>query len=209
MSIGSKKSAAFSYTIVYLQRGTLPLLKVIPVWFQFEKVPADFFANLCVLCGFFRGRLVGALIGFGREGDAGDLLALAKAHNDHTLRRAPEPLDVAHRHPDHGAAGRDQDQLLAFLHGGRAGELAAGFRQLDGLDPEPAPALDRVVRDARPLAVSLVGDDEDVELLARDRGRDHLVALAETHALHAGRRAPHRPRLVLSEPDRLPLPRDE
>src|SRR2546430_6005273 len=159
MSIGSKKSAAFSYTIVYLQRGTLPLLKVIHVWFQFEKGPADFFANLCVLCGFFRGRLVGALvIAFRREGDAGTLLALAKAHDDHTLRRAPEPLDVAHRHPDDRATVRDQDQLLAFLHGSRAGELAAGLRQLDGLDPEPAPALDRVVRDARPLAVSLVGD---------------------------------------------------
>src|SRR5437763_16072232 len=41
----------------------------------------------------------------------GDGLALAQAHDDHTLRGAAEPLDVLDGDLDHGADGRAQQSM--------------------------------------------------------------------------------------------------
>src|SRR4029077_6384196 len=80
--------------------------------------------------------------------------------------------------------------------------------QLDRLHPEAATALAWVLADRGSLAVSLLGDDEQVVVVAGDVDLDHLVVLAEAHALDAGGRAAHRARALLGEADRLAAARD-
>src|SRR5690348_16943708 len=61
-------------------------------------------------------------------------LVFTESHHDHALRRAAEPLDLLDRHPDDGAARRDQHHLVAVADDPRTGEMAARLGQLHGLD---------------------------------------------------------------------------
>src|SRR5438270_8556236 len=136
------------------------------------------------------------------------LIVALEAHHDHALRRAPRPLDVVDRHPDHRPAGRDQHHLVPVADDACSGELALRLRQLNRLDTEAAAALAWVVGESRALAVAVLGHDENVALVDADNvGGDHLVALPEAHPLDPAGVAAHRPRVVLAEADRLPLAR--
>src|SRR5262249_34493603 len=136
------------------------------------------------------------------------LVVAAEPHHDHALRRAAKALHVLDRHPDHGACGGDDHHLVAVAHHARADEVAALPGELHGLDAYAAAALDRVLGDARPLAVAVLGHDEEIRVVLGDVDRDHLVALAELHAGDARRVATHRTDVGLVEPDRLSLGRD-
>src|SRR5437764_14784966 len=172
MSIGSKKSAALSYMPPPRTNDSTRLESYIPLSRAWE----GFCANLSLFLGFFLRCFDfvdrAFLVGVRRESEARDLLVTSETHNDHALRRTPEPLDLRDPHPDDRAAVRDQHQLRALVHSPRAGKLPTRLRELHGLDAEAAAALDRVVGDASPLAVALVGHDQDVVIFARDRGRD-------------------------------------
>ena len=109
------------------------------------------------------------------RGERRDRLVAAEPHHDHALRRAAEALDVLDRHADHGAAGRDEHHLVAVADDAGAGEGALRLGELDRLHAHAAAALDRVVGDARALAVAVLGDDEQVGVVLRDVDRDHLV----------------------------------
>src|SRR4051812_8423086 len=54
--------------------------------------------------------LVLSRLDYGRE--AGNVLALAQPHHDHTLGRTARALDVVDRHPDHRAAVGDEHDLV-------------------------------------------------------------------------------------------------
>src|SRR5438046_7961401 len=75
-------------------------------------------AASCLSALVGRRRLVGDLAGdlvtrLDDWSERRDTLAIARAHHDHAVRRAAEPLHLGHRHPDHRAAGRDQHHLVA------------------------------------------------------------------------------------------------
>ena len=142
----------------------------------------------------------------GRE--ARDLLALTEPHHDHALRRAARALDPVGRHPDHGAAVRDEHHLVAVAHDAGAGEPSLRLDQLDGLDAHRAATLDRVLGDARALAPAVLGHDEEVGVVGGDVDLDHLVVSAELHPGDAGGRSAHRANVLLREPHRLPETRD-
>src|SRR6266516_1144174 len=131
----------------------------------------------------------------------------AEPHHDHALRRAPEPLHLLDRDPDHRARRRDEHHLVAVADDPRADQVTARFGQLDGLDSHAATPLDRVLRDTGPFAVTVLGHDKEVCVVLGDVDRDHLVALPQLHPRDAGRIAAHRPGVGLVEADRLPLPR--
>src|SRR5262245_11002783 len=137
------------------------------------------------------------------------LLPLAQSHYDHALRRPAETLDVPDGDPDHGAAVRDQHHLVVVAYHAGTDQMPSGLGQLHGLHAQAAATLARIVGELGPLAVAVLGHDEQVALVDADHvGRDHLVLLAQAHPLHAGGVTAHRPRLLLAEADRLALARD-
>src|SRR6266481_2811755 len=118
------------------------------------------------------------IVGVDHRGERRDPLVAAEPHHDHALCRAAEPLDVLDGHPDHGAAGRDEHHLVAVANDSGAGERALRLGQLNCLDTHPASALARVVGDACPLAVAVLGDDEQIGVVLSDVERDDLVVTA-------------------------------
>src|SRR5262245_36634003 len=149
------------------------------------------------------------LVRLDHGGERRHLLPLAQSHYDHALRRPAETLDVPDGDPDHGAAVRDQHHLVVVAHHAGTDQMPSGLGQLHGLHAQAAATLARIVGELGPLAVAVLGHDEQVALVDADHvGRDHLVLLAQAHPLHAGGVTAHRPRLLLAEADRLALARD-
>src|SRR5439155_20149286 len=74
------------------------------------------------------------VVGLDHRRERGDSLVAAKPHHDHALRRTPEPLDLVDRHPNHGAAGRDEHDLVAVANDPGPGERALRLGHLDRLD---------------------------------------------------------------------------
>ncbi len=118
---------------------------------------------------------VGVVVRADDRSERRDLLALAKAHDDHALRGAAGAADPVDRDLDHGAAVGDEHHLVAVANDPRAREAALAFGQLRGLHAHRPAALHRVVADARPLAVAVLGDDEEVRVVDGDVDLDHLV----------------------------------
>ena len=82
---------------------------------------------------------------------------------------------------------------------GEAALLSVRFAGQPALGPT---ALDRVLGDRGPLAVAVLGDDEQLGVLAGDVHRQHPVLArsgGDVHALDAGGVAAHRPDVVLAE----------
>src|SRR5205814_1630758 len=97
-----------------------------------------------------------------------------------------------------------QHHLVTIANDAGSDQPTLALHELRRLDAEAATALARIVRELRALAVAVLGDDEQVALVgADDVHRDHLVALAQTHALDTAGVATHRARLLLDEADRL------
>ena len=74
----------------------------------------------------------------------------------------------------------------------RAGEAALGFGQRDRLDALGATLCLAVLAHLRALAVAVIGDHEQVHVVASDVHRDHFALLANVHSLDAARAAAHR-----------------
>src|SRR5207248_11028674 len=109
---------------------------------------------------------------------------------------------------EHGAAVGDQHRLVAVADYAGADEPAACLGQLDRLHAEAAAAGEPVLVDPRPLAVAVLGHDEQIRVVRGDVDLDHLVGLAELHALHALGRTAHRADGALVETHGLTLARD-
>src|SRR5215211_5966898 len=85
-----------------------------------------------------------------------------------------------------------------------AGEAALLLRQLDGQHALRAAALRRVLGDLRALAIAVLGDDQQLGLVAGDVHREDAVLLPadlalDVHSLDAGGVAAHRAHLGLRE----------
>src|SRR5437868_12309816 len=207
--IGSRKSTCLlPITMVStLTPSPTPRLRVI------EGIVAFWKGSLPESPPFGVARLLGrlglaVLVRLDNRRERGHPLVAAEPHDDHALRRAPEPLDLVHRHPDDRSTGGDEHHLVAVAHDPCACERALRLGELDRLHAHAAAALDRIVGDARALAVSVLGDDEEIGVVLRDVDGDDLVPRAQPHAGHAGRVAAHRADFLLVEANRLAELRD-
>src|SRR5258708_2232869 len=95
----------------------------------------------------------------GREGRDRRDLRLARGHDLHALGRTAEHPDLVHRHPDHDAIRRDEEDLLALLVDDLDRGDVPGLGGDRGEDDALAAAVvGRAVLGLRPPAVAVLGD---------------------------------------------------
>ncbi len=150
-------------------------------------------------------------LALGEALDRDDALALREGHQPDALGIAARLADLVDAHADRLPAIGDEHHLVAVLHQLDADDGPVSFARIDEDDPFAAAILRPEFVDVRALAVAVRADGEHVRPLRVAHLEAHdLVALAEIDALHAVRRAAHRPRLLLGEADALAaLGRDE
>ncbi len=78
-----------------------------------------------------------------------------------------------------------------LTHHQRAGETALSLGQGDRLDALRAALRLAVLTHQRSLAVTVVGDHQQVHIVAGDIHRDHLALRTDIHPLDAARAATH------------------
>src|SRR5207248_5318728 len=101
-----------------------------------------------------------------------------------------------------------QEELVVEAdHEGRD-DIAAPGRELDSLDAHGAPTLAWETLELGALAVAGVGDDEDVDVVARHVTGHDLVTGLEAHPNDASGRATHGPHCVFVEPAGLAVAAD-
>ena len=139
------------------------------------------------------------LAGVHDERDRADEVVVLEVHDAHAGGRAALLGDAAGGGALDHAADADEHQLLVLAHDERAREAALFLGQADRLDAFGAAVGLAVLADLGALAVAVLGDDEQVHVVAGDVHRDHPAVLADVHAAHAGGVAPHRAHVGLGE----------
>src|SRR5437763_1933527 len=134
-------------------------------------------------------------------GDGADTVVGIQLDDAHAPGVAALGADVGGMETDHLALGRDDQDVVAVAHLEHADDVAVAAAGLDVDDPLAAPALQPVLLERRALAEAALGHGEDRQALLDDVGGNHVVALLDLDALHAGRAAAHRPHFLLGEAD--------
>ena len=117
---------------------------------------------------------------------------------------------MAARHAQDDAAGRDERHLVPGRHDPRGDDGPRPLRrQVHHLDPLPIAPLAAILRQRRALAIPLLGDDQQVGVVAGHIGPGQRVPRIEAHGVDARRRPAHRPHVLLVEANALTLLADE
>src|SRR5690606_24908144 len=118
-----------------------------------------------------------------------DAVAFLQAHQAHPLAAAADEADLGDRDADDHALLGDEDDVVALPDDADHHHVSVPLEAADVDDPEAAPALDRVLRDAAAQAVAVGADAEQHRAVVGDGHVHDVVALLlglELHRDHTG-----------------------
>src|SRR2546430_6075436 len=136
-------------------------------------------------------------------------IARGQVHHLHALRVAARDANPFDRHADHDSFLGDHHQLVVGEHFLERHDVAGLLGALERDDAPSAAVLHAILVELRSLAHTLFRDDEQGRLASHHDHVDHVVLLVELDPLHARRRAPHVPHVLLVEPDAHAVSRGE
>src|SRR5258708_22721458 len=121
----------------------------------------------------------------GHRRDRDDLVVGCYTHHDHALRLTPDPRDRADLGSQHHAArADDQYLLLGIADHSHGGQLSHTIGDLEREHSLARPLVHRIFRHRRPLAITPLGDDEQITAWPPPGHARHRLPLAQLDAHH-------------------------
>src|SRR5882762_11396598 len=138
--------------------------------------------------------------------DAGELLPGVERDQRHALRRAAHLAELGDAGADQYAPSRDQHHLIVVVHQNGADHLAVPLGSLDRDHALAAAPVAGVLAKRRAFAEAVLrGGEHTLGFIVGREHAHHALTLAQPHAAHAGRLAPHGTHIGFLEAHRFAL----